>query len=293
MLPIALPFPNIDPVALSIGPLTIKWYGLAYMAGLLLGWLYIRRLLASPNLWPGNRAPFPVHQTDDLLLFMTAGVVLGGRLGFVFFYEPGYYLAHPLQIFMVWRGGMAFHGALLGCGIAIWVFAKFYRTSPWSTMDVCAASVPIGLFFGRLANFINGELWGRETSLPWGMIFPGVAEYLNEPSTEPRAALGWDPLAPRHPSQLYEAALEGLLLFLVLRWMTHWKGALQTPGLIVGLFLIGYGCARSFSELYRQYDPFHSFSAYGLTPGIVYSIPMVLLGIWFIRMAQTRARTAH
>lgn len=291
-MPFALPFPNIDPVAFELGPIVIKWYGLAYMAGLLLGWLYIRNLLSTPHLWPADRAPFPVSQTDDLLIYMTVGVIIGGRLGFVLFYEPGYYLANPLEIPAIWQGGMAFHGALLGCGLAIWVFAWRYNASPSSTMDLCAAAVPIGLFFGRMANFINGELWGRETSLPWGMVFPGVAEYLAEPSDEPRAALGWDPLAPRHPSQLYEAALEGLALFLLLRWMTHTKGALQTPGLVVGMFLIGYGTARPFAELYRQYDPFHPFSAYGLTPGIVYSIPMILLGVLFIRMALQRSRIA-
>ncbi len=292
LAPLALPFPQFDPVAFAIGPLEVRWYGLAYMAGLLLGWLYIRNLLATPHLWPANKAPFAVEYTDDLLLYMTGGVIVGGRLGFVLFYEPGYYLAHPLEIVQLWKGGMAFHGALLGCGVAIWLFSKRYKASPWSTMDLCAAAVPIGLLFGRLANFINGELWGRVTNLPWGMVFPEVALYLSDTREEPRDTLGWDPLAPRHPSQLYEAALEGLALFLLLRMMTHQRGALQTPGLVVGLFLIGYGCARSFAELYRQYDPFHPFSAYGLTPGIVYSIPMVLLGIWFVQMAQQRARVS-
>lgn len=292
LMPLAIPFPSIDPVAFSIGPVTVKWYGLAYMAGLLLGWFYIRRLLTQDRLWPAGRAPFPVDKSDDLLLYMTVGVVLGGRLGFVLFYEPGHYLSRPWEIPMVWRGGMAFHGALLGCGLAIWAFAARNKTNPWSAMDLCAASVPLGLFFGRMANFINGELWGRVTDMPWGMVFPGVAHYLNEPSNEPRQALGWDPLAPRHPSQLYEAALEGLALFVLLRIVTHRQMGLQSPGLVTGLFLIGYGCARSFSELFRQYDPFHSLSAYGLTPGIVYSIPMILLGLLFIRMAATRSNAA-
>lgn len=291
-LPLALPFPNIDPVALELGPIVIRWYGLAYMAGLLLGWLYIRKLLATPQLWPRNRAPFPVAQADDLLLYMAVGVIVGGRLGSVLLYEPGYYLAEPLKIFAIWEGGMAFHGALLGCGAAIWAFAWRYKTSVWSTMDLCAAAVPIGLFFGRLANFINGELYGRETNLPWGMVFPGVSYDLAALPEQARNALAWDPLAPRHPSQLYEAVLEGLLLFLILRWMTHSKGALQTRGLTVGLFLIGYGLARSFAELYRQPDVFHAFSAYGLTPGIVYSIPMVVLGVVFIRLALQRNRAA-
>jgi len=271
---LALPFPQFDPVALAIGPVEVKWYGLAYMAGLLLGWLYIRRLVATPSLWPFGKSPFTVSKVDDLLLFITLGVVVGGRLGFVFLYEPGYYLANPLEIVAVWKGGMAFHGALLGCGVAVYLFAWVNSTSARSAMDVCAAAVPIGLLFGRLANFINGELFGRPTSMSWGMIFPSAKfEY---PAIEPTA---------RHPSQLYEAALEGLALFVVLRILTHSKGALQSPGLTTGIFLIGYGCGRSFAELFRQFDPLHAFSAYGLTPGIVYSIPMILLGIWFVRTA--------
>lgn len=271
---LALPFPQFDPVALSIGPFEIKWYGLAYMAGLLLGWLYIRRLVATTSLWAFGRAPFGVNKVDDLLMFMTLGVVIGGRLGFVLMYEPGYYLANPWEIPAVWKGGMAFHGALLGCGAAICLFAWFNKTSARSAMDVCAAAVPIGLFFGRLSNFINGELYGRPTTMPWAMVFPQAKG--DFPEIEPTA---------RHPSQLYEAFFEGLLLFLILRVLTHSKGALQSPGMTTGVFLIGYGCGRSFAELFRQFDPYHAFSAYGLTPGIVYSIPMVLLGIWFVRTA--------
>jgi len=271
---LALPFPQFDPVALAFGPFEVKWYGLAYMAGLLLGWLYIRRLVATSSLWPFSKTPFAVSKVDDLLLFITLGVVVGGRLGFVFLYEPGYYLANPLEIAAVWKGGMAFHGALLGCGVAVCAFACVNQTSARSTMDVCAAAVPIGLFFGRLANFINGELFGRPSSVPWSMVFPNAR--LEYPTIEP---------TPRHPSQLYEAALEGLALFLILRLLTHSKGSLQSPGLTTGVFLIGYGCGRSFSELFRQPDTLHAFSAYGLTPGIVYSIPMILLGIWFVRTA--------
>ena len=274
---LVLPFPDLDPVAFAIGPVSVKWYGLAYMAGLLLGWYYIRRLVTTRHLWPFGKPPFDKGKADDLLLFMTVGVILGGRLGFVMLYEPGYFLANPWEIPAVWRGGMAFHGALIGCGLAICLFAWRNKTSALSAMDVCAAAVPLGLLFGRLANFINGELFGRPSDVPWAMVFPAARfEY---PAIEP---------APRHPSQLYEAALEGLLLFLVLRILTHSKGSLQMPGLTTGVFLIGYGCARSFSELFRQYDPGHIFSTYGLTPGIVYSVPMILLGIWFVRNAQTR-----
>ena len=274
---LALPFPQIDPVAFALGPISVKWYGLAYMAGLLLGWLYIRRLLSSPTLWPHGRAPFSASQADDLLLFMTIGVVAGGRLGFVLLYEPSQYLQSPLDIFKIWEGGMAFHGALLGCGAAIWLFATRNKVSVWSAMDVCAAAVPIGLFFGRLANFINGELYGRATSMPWGMIFPSAQQY--HPNVEPQL---------RHPSQLYEAFFEGAVLFFVLRYLTHRQGGLHSPGLTTGVFLIGYGLARSFCELFREYDVAHVFSQYGFTPGIIYSIPMILLGIAFARGAQNR-----
>ena len=273
----AIPFPNIDPVALQLGPVAIKWYGLAYLAGLLLGWLYIRRLLSEPELWAGGRPPFDVAKVDDLLLYITAGVVLGGRLGFVIFYEPSYYLANPGDIIAVWKGGMAFHGALVGCLIAIWVFARRNGVNPWSTGDLVTAAVPIGLFFGRIANFINGELFGRPTTLPWGMVFPEAA--LHHPDVEP---------TPRHPSQLYEAVLEGLVLFLVLRLMTHYFGALKRPGLVSGVFLAGYALARSTSELFREPHFAHAFNIGPLTPGIVYSIPMLLLGLFVVHLARTR-----
>ncbi len=273
----AIPFPNIDPVALQLGPVAIKWYGLAYLAGLLLGWLYIRRLLSEPELWTGGQPPFDVAKVDDLLLYITAGVVLGGRLGFVIFYEPSYYLANPGDIIAVWKGGMAFHGALVGCLIAVWVFARRNGVNPWSTGDLVTAAVPIGLFFGRIANFINGELFGRPTTLPWGMVFPEAA--LHHPDVEP---------TPRHPSQLYEAALEGLVLFLVLRLMTHYFGALKRPGLVSGVFLAGYALARTTSELFREPHFAHAFNIGPLTPGIVYSIPMLLLGLFVVHLARTR-----
>ena len=274
---LALPFPEIDPIAFSIGPLDVRWYGLAYMAGLLFGWLYIRRLLSTPHLWSHGRAPFTADKADDLLLFMTIGVVAGGRLGFALLYEPGYFLNNPLDIILgIREGGMAFHGALLGCGVAVWAFAARNNVSVWSAMDVCAAAVPIGLFFGRMANFINGELYGRVTTMPWGMVFPGTQE---KNASEP---------VLRHPSQLYEGFFEGIVLFFVLRYLTHHQGALHSPGMTTGVFLIGYGLARSFCELFREYDVHHVFSQYGFTPGIVYSIPMIVLGILFVRSAQTR-----
>jgi phosphatidylglycerol---prolipoprotein diacylglyceryl transferase len=281
MIPFAalweIPFPGIDPVALQIGPVAIKWYGLAYLAGLLLGWLYIRRLLAEPKLWAGDRAPFEPAKVDDLLLYITAGVVLGGRLGFVLFYEPSYYLANPQDILAVWKGGMSFHGALVGCAGAVWIFAIRNNVGAWSTMDLCTASVPIGLFFGRIANFINGELFGRPTTMPWGMVFPEAS--LHYPAVEP---------TPRHPSQLYEAALEGLILFLVLRLLTHRYGALKRPGTVTGAFLIGYALARSISELFREPHFAHAFNVGPLTAGIVYSIPMLLAGLCVVYLARTR-----
>lgn len=278
---LAIPFPGLDPVAFSIGPLSVKWYGLAYMAGLLLGWLYIRKLLDTSGIWAKATPPFGIERVDDLLLYMTLGVIAGGRLGFVLFYEPGYYLANPLDIPAIWKGGMAFHGALLGCGAAIWLFAHNNKLNPYSAMDLCAAAVPIGLLFGRLANFINGELWGRPTNVWWGMVFPEAKFYF--PNSEPQ---------PRHPSQLYEAGLEGLALFLILRFMTHKLRALEQPGQVTGAFLAGYGVFRSFCELYRQPDPLHALTYYGLTPGIAYSIPMVMLGAWFVWRARREAAVA-
>jgi phosphatidylglycerol:prolipoprotein diacylglycerol transferase len=269
---LAIPYPNIDPVALSLGPVSIKWYGLAYMAGLLLGWLYIRRLLARPGLWPQGTAPFTQRDTDDLLIYVAVGVLLGGRLGHVLFYDPLYYLQNPLNIVAVWRGGMAFHGGLIGSIVAIVLFARRVGANPWSVLDACAAAVPIGLFFGRLANFINGELWGRPASVPWAMVFPN-----------PEAGG-----VERHPSQLYEAFFEGLVLFAVLWWLAHRMGALRRPGVVGGAFLLGYGLARSFCELFREPDPSHILTLGPLTAGIVYSIPMMVAGAWVLREALRR-----
>lgn len=269
--PLAIDFPQINAVALKLGPLQVKWYGLSYAAGLILGWLYIKRLLQQSRLWRNGLVPFRPELVDDLLLWVTLGVVLGGRLGYVLFYEPGTYLAHPLEALAIWHGGMSFHGALVGTALAILVFARRNAIAPFTLFDLTAAAVPIGLFFGRIANFINAELWGRPTSVAWGMVFPGAGP------------------AVRHPSQLYEATCEGLILFLVLAWLTHSRLALQRPGMIAGTFLIGYGLARSFCELFRTPDYTHAFTVGVLTPGIVYSIPMVLLGAWVVRTARSRA----
>lgn len=286
MLVNAIPFPNFDPVAVSIGPifgygpLDIKWYGLAYVAGLVLGWLYIRRLVSTKRLWRNDTPPFIPDKVDDLLLYMTAGVVLGGRLGYVLLYQPETYLANPLEVLMINKGGMAFHGALVGTIAAIWLFARNQGVNMWSTGDLCAAAVPIGLFFGRVANFINGELFGRVSDVPWAMVFPDAWKL--HAAVEP---------ATRHPSQLYEAALEGLLLFLVLRYLTHHRDALKTPGVVGGMFLAGYGAARIVAELFREPHAGHFLNVGPFTAGMFYSLPMVLIGLALIVRAR-RAATA-
>jgi phosphatidylglycerol---prolipoprotein diacylglyceryl transferase len=273
---LALPFPAIDPVALRIGPVfgwgpvLLKWYGLAYMGGLLLGWLYLRRLLDQTGLWPNAKAPFTNEATEDLLLMMTFGIIIGGRLGHVLFYHPAEYLGQPLEILKVWNGGMAFHGGLLGAGVAAWLFARRNQTSWLSVFDACSAVVPFGLFFGRVANFINGEYWGNITTAPWGMVFPNPAAGL----------------FPRHPSQLYEALLEGLLLFFVLRTLTHQRMGLKSPGQVTGVFLIGYGLARIFCEVFREPEDGAPFNFGPVTTGMVYCLPMIALGWWFVRRSQ-------
>ena len=268
---LVLKFPGIDPVALQLGPISIKWYGLAYVAGLLLGWLYIRRLLETGSLWPRGKAPHSAEIADDLFLFVALGVVIGGRLGNVLLWDFPHYWSHPLEVLQIWKGGMAFHGAMLGGTAAIWLFARWRHVSAWPVLDIVAAAVPIGLFFGRIANFINAEVVGREATVPWAMVFPGYGPN------------------PRHPSQLYEAILEGLVLFLLLRWLIHSKGALQRPGLTGGAFLAGYGLLRTFCELFK-YDEYRTFlGSLPLTSGMVYCIPMVIAGLLIARRASNSA----
>jgi phosphatidylglycerol:prolipoprotein diacylglycerol transferase len=257
-------------VALRIGPLAVKWYGLAYVAGLLLGRFYVKALLQKDRLWPSEKRPFTPERVDDLLLFLTVGVLLGGRLGYVLFYQPQFFVTHPLEIVAVWNGGMSFHGALLASIIAVVLFARRVGANPWSVMDLAAAATPMGLFFGRLANFINAELWGRPSTVPWAMVFPDAGPM------------------PRHPSQLYEALTEGLVLFAVLWWLTHRQQGLRSPGVIAGAFLVGYGLARSFCEFFREPDAGHILTVGPLTAGIFYSLPMVLVGILVIRAAGKR-----
>ena len=271
---LAIPYPHIDPVALQLGPIAIRWYGLAYAAGLILGWLYLKRLIAAARLWGGGKPVMTAEDIDELLLWMAGGVVLGGRLGHVLFYEPAYYLENPLQIFAIWRGGMAFHGGFLGSAIALFIFARLKGMAFLSVTDLVVTAVPIGLFFGRMANFVNGEIVGTVTDMPWGMVFPGWGD------------------APRHPAMLYEAALEGIALFLILRYLTHSKLSLTRAGLTTGVFMVGYALFRIFCELFKIMD-YRQFSPdYPITKGMVYSLPMLALGLWFIVLARRRQQQA-
>jgi len=264
----ALPFPNFDPVLISIGPLAIRWYALAYIVGILLGWLYARILIRNEALW-GGRAPLTVGNFDDFIVWITLGIILGGRLGYVLFYNPAYFAANPLEIVQIWGGGMSFHGGFAGCVIAVLLFARSAKVPVLSLGDLTCAVAPIGLFLGRIANFINGELWGRTTDVPWAFVFPGAG-----------------PL-PRHPSQLYEAALEGLVLFIVLAVAVR-MGSLKRPGLTIGLFAIVYALGRSFCEFFREPDPQLGFLWGGLTMGMLLSIPLFLAGLAFVRYAMRR-----
>lgn len=271
--PAALTYPNIDPTAIAIGPIEIKWYGLAYMAGLLLGWLYVRRLIATERLWKNDRAPMGVDRADDLLLFVTLAVIVGGRLGQVLLYEPSYYFSNPSEILKTWHGGMSFHGALIGSALAILYFARRFNVSARTVMDLCCAAVPFGIFFGRIANFINSEHWGRVTDATIGMVFPNGGP------------------EPRHPSQLYEAALEGLVMMILMRVMTHRVLGLKRPGLVTGVWLVWYAIARIICEFFREPEAIHAFNVAPFTAGQVYSLPMLLLGVYFIVTAPRTGET--
>ena len=265
-------FPVFNPVAIAIGPIAIRWYALAYICGIVLGWLYARALLKNDKLW-GGPAPISLAQLDDFILWVTIGIILGGRTGYVLFYNPSFFIQHPAEIFILWKGGMSFHGGFVGCVLAVVLFAR-RRTIPILSLgDVTCAVAPIGIFLVRLANFINGELWGRTTDVPWAMVFPGAG-----------------PL-PRHPSQIYEAILEGLVLFVVLTLFVRF-GALKRPGLILGAFALFYGLARSLSEFFREPDAQLGFLWGGLTMGMLLSLPMILGGvliIWLVLRAPARA----
>lgn len=262
-------FPQIDPAIfrIELGSFTfaLRWYALAYIAGLLLGWRLVARLCARPQLWPAGRPPIHPSQTEDLLFWLALGVIIGGRLGYVLFYNPSHFIAHPLDIPKIWQGGMSFHGGFLGVCVASLLFARKFKAPLLSLGDAIACAAPIGIFFGRLANFINAELWGRPTDVPWAMIFP----------TDPAQV-------PRHPSQLYEAGLEGMLLFILLMLALR-RGALRKPGRMIGLFLMGYGLARGFVEFFRQPDAgldfLFSIGGIGVSMGQLLSLPMLLVGL--------------
>jgi phosphatidylglycerol:prolipoprotein diacylglycerol transferase len=266
MLADALTFPDIDPVLIHIGPLAIHWYGIAYIVGLVGGWAYARRLVANAALW--DVQPGVPALLDDLLVWVAIGVIVGGRLGQVLLYEPSLYLSDPILIFQTWKGGMAFHGGIAGAALAVILFARRHGVPVLSYLDIASAVAPIGLFFGRLANFVNAELWGRVTDVPWAFVFPNTDGQ------------------PRHPSQLYEAGLEGLALFVLLFVMCR-SGALKRPGLVAGTFGIGYCLARSVSELFREPD---GIVLGPITVGMAYSLPMLAAGLGLIAYALRRRR---
>ena len=290
---LAIPFPDFSPELFSIqlGPIdfALRWYALAYIAGLLIGLGLVRHALSRPALFPGGHAPFKPAQADELLTWSILGVIVGGRLGFVIFYQPGYYLAHPLDILKVWQGGMAFHGGLMGVVVAAWLFARKYDIPKLQLADLMALATPPGLMLGRIANFINAELWGRPTDQPWGVIFPG---------TRAQDCPGWEAVpCARHPSQLYQAGLEGLLLGAVLLWMVYRSRALQFPGRVAGVFFLGYGIARFVVELFRQADPQFitpdnpwghviGGAEFGITMGQTLSLPMIVLGLVLIALSR-------
>ncbi len=279
----AIPFPHIDPVAVELGPLAVHWYGLAYFVSIVLGWWYVRRIVADERLWGGRPAPMTLTDIDDFLLWATIGIIVGGRLGNVLFYDPLAYLRDPLAIFRIWEGGMAFHGGLIGVVLAVILFAWRRSIPTLALIDVMAAATPIGLFFGRIANFVNAELWGRATDVPWGVVFCNSAIEASHGGTCPAGSM------PRHPSQLYEAALEGALLFVLLRLLTHHAGSLRRPGLTGGTFIAGYGASRILAEFFREPDPRLEQLTGFLTMGMALSLPMVLIGLAAIALAMRRA----
>lgn len=288
----AIPFPEVSPEVFSVTvfgiTLSLRWYALAYIAGLVIGWRLIVAAVRTPRLWPPRLwpagPPMTAEQAERLLTWIIAGVILGGRLGFVLFYQPGYYLANPWDIPKVWQGGMSFHGGFLGVVVAGLWFCRREGIPPWTAADLIALAAPPGILLGRLANFVNAELWGRATTLPWGVIFPGEAA---------QTCPGFPTPCARHPSQLYEAGLEGLALGAFLLWAAWRGGWLAHPGRICGSFLAGYGLSRFLVEFVRQPDAqfvtpdnpvglaFH-IGGYGLTMGQTLSLPMLALGLWFI-----------
>lgn len=286
-----IPFPDISPDIVSFEvfglTLALRWYAMAYIVGIVIGWQMVLRAIRTPGLWNGP-APMTADQVERLLTWVILGVILGGRLGFVLFYQPGYYLANPSHILRVWEGGMAFHGGFLGVTLVTVIFCRREGIPLLSATDIMAVATPPALLLGRIANFINAELWGRPTTLPWGVAFPGEAA---------QTCAGVVGVCARHPSQLYEAAMEGLILGALLLWLVWRKGWLAYPGRTVGLFVAGYGIARFLVEFVRQPDAqFISegnplglawqIGGWGLTQGQALSLPMIAVGLYLIARAR-------
>ncbi|MGD9739729.1 MAG: prolipoprotein diacylglyceryl transferase [Bauldia sp.] len=269
----AITYPNIDPVLFQIGPVAIRWYALSYVVAILFAWWYGRRIAGNDRLWGPDGSPIAPRLLGDFVVWGTLGVVVGGRLGYVLVYDLQGFLADPISIFAIWEGGMSFHGGFVGTAIALFLFAWRRKIPVWSFIDVIVAGVPVGIFFVRLANFVNGELWGRAADVPWAMVFPA------------------DPLqVPRHPSQLYEALTEGVLLFIVLSILIFRFKLLRRPGFITGAFTAGYGAARTFSEFFREPDIQIGFLSGGLTMGMTLSIPLIVAGIIAMIVSTRRHR---
>ena len=270
-----MPFPNIDPIAISIGPMDIRWYGIGYVVSIMLGWWYARKMLRTPRLWGNDTPPMTLVDIDDFLLWAAVGIVVGGRIGFILFYDLPLYLADPALVLQIWKGGMSFHGGITGTAIAMILFARKRGVSMWSLFDIVSTVCVTGLFLVRIANFINGELWGKISFLPWAVIFPGE-------------------MFPRHPSQLYEAGLEGLLTGIILAIMVFRFGALKRPGLVAGTFVSLYAICRIGVEFVREPDAQLGYLSGGwLTMGMALSVPMLLLGLWAIwRANKVAARPA-
>jgi len=267
-----LPFPDINPVAVQIGPIAVKWYGISYVVGILLGWLYARTIVSTPRLWRNDTPVMTKLDIDDFVFWAAIGIVVGGRLGYVLFYDLPVYASNPISAFEIWNGGMSFHGGITGTVIAMILFSYRRKLSVWSLFDVVAASCVFGLFLGRIANFINGELYGKVSDLPWAVVFP---------ADEPFA---------HHPSQLYEAGLEGLITGLILAFLIFFRGGLKTPGLVSGVFVTLYALSRILVEFVRMPD--HQLGyLYGgwLTMGMLLSTPMLLIGLWGIWRARAAA----
>ncbi len=287
----SIPFPDIEPVALQIGPLAIRWYSLAYIGGLAAGWWYLTRLINNKTLWTPSGPPITRALLDDVIFWVAIGVMAGGRLGYIFFYEPSLLIKPWEPIFgflpfppalMLWHGGMSFHGGLIGVTLAGFFFARKYKLNALSLGDLFACATPIGLFFGRIANFINAELYGRPWDGPWSMRFP----------IKDQAGEIIDYTVPRHPSQLYEAMLEGIVLFAVLRIASHYFKLLKRPGAMIGLFLTGYAFSRILVENFREPDSHMPDFPLGLTMGMMLSVPMLLLGLWLIWRTRNKPKEA-